>query len=100
MIRYEVRLAVDPALAESVEEYMVTRHIPAIMALGCFERAYFDRAEGGAFRTTYVATNRDAFDRYLQDHAEGLRADFQEHFPVGVTASRELWTQLREWGLG
>lgn len=97
MIRYEVRLEVDPTLAESVEAYMTTQHIPAIMALGCFERAHFDRGEAGGFRTTYLAANREALDRYLRDHAEDLRADFLRQFPEGVTPRRDFWTQISEW---
>lgn len=100
MIRYEVRLDVDPTLAESVERYMTTRHIPDIMASGCFERAHFDRGEGGAYRTTYLAASREELDRYLRDHAEGLRADFLRHFSAGVTPRREVWTQIGEWETG
>lgn len=99
MIRYEVRLDVDPALAESLEVYMETKHIPEIMALGCFQRAHFDRGEAGAYRTTYLATSRDELDRYLSDHAEKLRADFLRHYSTGVTPTREVWTQLGEWGM-
>lgn len=97
MIRYEVRLDVDPALAESIEQYMETKHIPAIMALGCFQQARFDRGEAGGYRTTYLAASREELDRYLRDHAEELRADFLRHFPEGVTPTRELWTRISEW---
>ncbi|MFN2316731.1 MAG: DUF4286 family protein [Gemmatimonadales bacterium] len=99
MIRYEVRLDVDPALAESIEVYMETKHIPEMMALGCFLRAHFNRGEAGVYRTTYLAARREDLDRYLREHAEALRADFLRHFPKGVTSTREVWTQLGEWGM-
>lgn len=98
MIRYEVRLDVDPALAESLEQYMETKHIPEIMALGCFQQARFDRGEAGGYRTTCLAASHEELDRYLREHAEELRVDFLRHFPDGVTPTREVWTQLSEWG--
>jgi len=97
MIRYEVRLEVDPALASAVEEYMTTRHIAEIMATGCFVGAHFDRAESGHFRTTYLAASQGDFDRYTAHHAARYRADFLARFPDGVTPARDLWIELWSW---
>lgn len=98
MIRYEVRLDVDPALATAVERYMLETHIAEIMATGCFVGARFDRAEAGGFRTTYIAASRGEFERYGADHADRFRDDFLRRFPEGVQPARELWTELRVWG--
>jgi hypothetical protein len=97
MIRYEVRLEVDPALAGEVERYMLQTHIPEVMATGCFLRAHFDREESGQFRTTYVAASRGEFDRYIRDHAAGLRAAFLARYPQGAAPTRQLWTELGSW---
>lgn len=97
MIRYEVSLGVDPGLAAAVEEYMVGRHIPDVLATGCFVGARFDRAESGSFRTTYLAGSQEILDGYLASHAPRLRGDFLEHFPEGVTVSREVWTEIAAW---
>lgn len=97
MMRYEVRLDVNPALAGEVERYMLETHIAEVMATGCFLRAHFDREESGQYRTTYVAASRGEFDRYTRDHADGLRADFLAHFPEGASPTRELWTELGAW---
>lgn len=98
MIRYEVRLACDPTRAEAVEAYMIGRHIPDVLATGCFAGgAHFDRDESGAFRTTYLAASREEFERYVATHAERLRAEFLAHFPDGVVPTRELWNELAAW---
>jgi len=97
MIRYEVRLEVDPAHAAAIESYMRDEHIAEVLATGCFIGARFERAESGAFRTTYVAATPGDLDRYMADHATRLRADFLTRFPDGVTPTRELWTEIQEW---
>jgi hypothetical protein len=94
---YEVTLQVDPALARSVEEHMRRQHIPAILRTGCFYRIRFDRASPGRFRTCYQAHSSTELQRYLQDHAPVLRAEFQAVFPQGVTLTREIWEPQETW---
>ena len=97
MMIYEVTLQVDPALAVRVEEHMRRVHIPEIFATQCFRRIRFERASAARFRTSYQADTQAQLDRYLQDHAPRLRAEFQKHFPTGVTLTRETWTQREVW---
>jgi hypothetical protein len=97
MIVYEVTLQVEPALAGQVEAHMRGEHIPAIAAAGCFQQIYFDRASPARFRTRYFAASQSDLDRYLEQHAPRLRAEFQARFPVGVTLTRETWSILQSW---
>lgn len=97
MIRYEVTVAVHPDLAAEFESYFVAKHIPEILATGCFLDIRFERADSGAYRTVYHSANRGDLDRYLAEHAARFRADFLRHFPDGVTPSRENWTEIRTW---
>jgi uncharacterized protein DUF4286 len=97
MIRYEVTLQVDPTLAPAVEQHMRRDHIPEIVASGCFSRIRFARASAGRFRTSYEARSQADLDRYLQDHAPKLRAEFQARFPTGVTITREIWAEQEVW---
>ena len=97
MVRYEVVVDVAPALAESFERYMRTKHIPEILATGCFDEIRFERGDGGRFRTAYAAAARAGVERYLAEHTAAFRADFQAHFPEGVAAAREVWTELEAW---
>jgi hypothetical protein len=97
MIRYEVTLQVEPALAPTVEEYMRNRHIPDILATGCFRRIHFDQASSARFRTCYQAESQEELDRYQRDHAPKFRAEFLAEFPRGITVTRETWTERQLW---
>lgn len=100
MFSYEVTLQVAPELAQTVETYMRTRHIPEILGTGCFRQIRFDRASPARVRTCYRADSQAELDRYLRDHAPRLRADFQRDFPQGVTATREVWLEQQVWQPG
>lgn len=108
MLRYEVSLVVDAALAGRLESYMRTRHIPEILATRCFADIRFERVDdvgaGDAgrdgrvrFRTVYHASEREALERYLAEHTAAFRADFVAHFPSGVTAERTVWVEIESW---
>jgi cytochrome b len=96
-LRYEVTVEVEPALAETFVRYMSGKHIPEVLATGCFRRIRLDRAGPTTFRTVYEAATPDDLDRYLRNHTAGFRADFASHFPAGVTATRAIWTQVALW---
>ena len=97
MVRYEVVVDATPELAGRFEAYMRRKHIPAILATGCFAEIRFQRGDGGRFRTTYAAAGREDLERYLADHTAAFRADFLDHFPEGVGAVREVWSDLEVW---
>jgi hypothetical protein len=98
MIRYEVTLQVEPALAPIVAQHMRGDHVPAIFATGCFHRIRFEQASAARFRTSYEAKNQSDLDRYLRDYAPKLRAEFQTRFPTGIITTREIWAALEVWG--
>ena len=97
MIRYEVTVHVREDLRDRFEAYFITKHIPEILATGCFLDIRFDRADSGAFRTVYQAATRADLDRYLTEHTARFRADLARDFPEGITPSRENWSEVRAW---
>lgn len=97
MFTYEVQVEVPADTAEAFEAYMRRKHIPEILATGCFTDITFERASGTRFRTRYRALRKQDLDRYLLDHAPGFRTDFLEHFPEGLSVQRELWEALQEF---
>lgn len=97
MITYEVHVEVRPDLAAAFETYMRERHIPQILATGCFAAISFEWSEEGRYRTRYQADSQADLDRYLQQHTEGFRADFLAHFPEGCSASRGCWVGVEDW---
>ena len=97
MIIYEVTVSIESHLVSEYESYMVDHHIPDVLATGCFVSAEMSRADN-KYRVSYYAETRDSLDRYLDSDTERLRADFAEHFPDGVTVTREIWDVITELG--
>jgi hypothetical protein len=98
MIWYEVVLSLEPSLAPRIEDYMRQSHIPAIYATGCFRHIRFFRSSAGQFRTSYEAESQAELDRYLEEHAPRLRAEFQQEVPSGVSIARTIWFEQEVWG--
>jgi hypothetical protein len=96
-VHYEVRLEADGRLADRLESYMRSRHIPDILSTRCFSSIHFDRAGEGRFRAVYVARSRDDLERYIAEFAPALRADFLAEFPSGVRVTREVWDVVGRW---
>ena len=96
-VLYEVTATPSPELRDVYERYMRETHIRDVLATGCFTGADFAVASSGSFRTSYIAARQEELDRYLDQHAQRLRADFASHFPAGITLSREVWTVVEGW---
>lgn len=94
---YEVTATPDPEIRGAYESYMRETHICDVLGTGCFAGANFAVASSGSFRTSYIAARQEELDRYLEQHAQRLRADFAAHFPAGIALSREVWTVVEEW---
>ena len=95
MITYEVTASIpDAATARRYEEYMTSGHLRDVLASGCFVQAVLERADVGKYRARYVARAHADVDRYLREHTAALRRDFAEHFPTGVSLSRDVWQAL------
>jgi hypothetical protein len=97
VITYEVTAVVDASIADQYERYMRERHVPDLMATGCFAAADLTRGAAGRYRVRYEALTRESLDRYLREHAERLRAHFAETFPWGVRVEREEWEHVGHW---
>ena len=98
MIAYEVTVDVAPELVDQYVAFMLIRHVPDMMATGCFVGAEFAQAGEARFRLRCVAISREDLDRYLADHAVRLREDTARHFPTGTAFTREVWDVLKSWG--
>ena len=100
MVTNEITAIVEPGLVVAYERYMRERHVPDLMATGCFRAAGFSRAAPGRYRVRYDSPSDAELQRYLTAHAERLRGDFASHFPEGVSVSREVWVTLQGWDAG
>ena len=94
MIAYEVTVDVGEDLVATFVTYMRTRHIPQILATGCFAHAELDRSAETRFRQRYLAVALADLERYLEFHAPALREDYAKHFPTGTKITREIWEEM------
>jgi hypothetical protein len=97
MVTYEVTCEIEPAQLAVYEPFMRERHIPDLLATGCFEAAELLQAAPGRYRVRYHAKSQTDLDRYLADHAPRFRAEFQGLLPAGVKLSRETWVEIQRW---
>jgi Domain of unknown function (DUF4286) len=98
MITYEVTVDVAAEIIDQYVAYILIRHIPDLLATGCFVGAEFAQAGENRFRQRYLAFSREDLDRYLADHAVRLREDMARRFPIGTALTREVWDVLKSWG--
>jgi hypothetical protein len=97
MIAYEVTVDLGEDLVERFADYMQRRHIPQILATGCFAHAELDRSSETRFRQRYLAVALADLERYLELHAPALREDYAKHFPTGTRVVREIWEEVDRW---
>lgn len=97
MISYEVTVEVEEGLVDGYLEYMRNRHLPQILATGCFAHAELNRSQETRFRQRYLANTLIDLERYFEKFAPALRADFATHFPAGTRLTREIWEELGRW---
>ncbi|EQC25594.1 hypothetical protein SDRG_16526 [Saprolegnia diclina VS20] len=95
---YEVVVTCEPAVADRLAEYMTERHLPQILATGCFSSIAFEQSTLHSYRTRYLADSQLDLDRYFAEHTAALRDDFAKHFPSGITSvERVNWNVLRTY---
>lgn len=97
MILYEVTTDVQPDHIAAYETFMRERHIPDVLATGCFVGATLSHSIPGRYRVTYLARNMDVLDEYLGQHSEQLREDFAAELGSHVRVSREVWAEMQHW---
>lgn len=100
MIIYEVSGTVERELVAEYERYMREKHIPDVLATGSFSGASIVTADENRYRILYEVADDATLQRYLDERAPSLRADFASHFPTGVTLSRDVWRVLERWSSG
>ena len=101
MIVYEVRVEVEPAIAEDYHAWLVP-HVHEILALPGFSGAELFREDpDGAhpvFTVRYHLESRAAIEAYLRDYAPRLRADAETRFGTRFRASRRVMELVRKFG--
>lgn len=98
MIVYEVRVAVDAAIAAEYRAWL-DPHIRQVLSIAGFERAELyaeDEVEGRVvWIVRYHLADRAALESYLRDHAPRLRDEGQARFGGRFTATRRVSELVR-----
>lgn len=100
MIVYEVRAAVDPAIAAEYRAWL-DAHIREILAIEGFTEAELlseDSADGNTvWIVRYHLDSREALETYLREHAARLRADGMARFGARFSVSRRVMELVRSF---
>jgi len=96
-ILYEVQASfTNEEAARRWEEWLRSKHIAEVVAAGALEgRVIRLDSEAASLVAQYWFDSREAFDRYLADHAPRLRAEGVALFsPEEVIYSRRIGEQI------
>lgn len=95
MILYNVTVNIDDSVRDEWVHWMKTKHIPDVLATGCFiENKMFkllvEEEQGTSYSMQYFANSLEDVQRYLDDFAPALRAEFNERYKDKFVAFRTL----------
>ncbi len=95
-ILYNVTIKIETTIHEEWLEWMITIHIPEVLATGCFESYRLTRIigdddeHGVGFAIQYVASDIDVFNKYQMAHAKRLQKDHSDRYANRYVAFRTL----------
>ncbi|MBI2346643.1 MAG: DUF4286 family protein [Deltaproteobacteria bacterium] len=106
-IFYNVFLTVDPTVEQAWRQWMIEVHIPDVLARPGFTGATMyiadpmtTGAEGGKaqYVNAYLVESREALEAYLKSpEAANFRTQHQEKFGKYASATRAVWTPVKQW---
>ena len=79
MILYNVTIKVDNIIADEWLNWLLSEHIPEVVATGCFTGHTLcrlletDEADGPTFSVQYKANTRSDYNRYIEKFADSMR---------------------------
>ena len=102
MIIYNVTISIDEHVHLEWLEWMKAKHIPDVMATGCFiesrlARVHGEEDGGVTFAVTYVCTSESKLNEYQENHATMLQNEHTAKFNGKFAAFRTLLTVLEEF---
>ncbi len=102
MILYNVTVSIDERVHEDWLEWMRSKHVPDVMATGCFIESRISRVhgeeEGGmTFAISYLCPSEEKYDQYQKEFATELQKDHMARYSGKFAAFRTLLTVLEEF---
>jgi hypothetical protein len=96
---YEVTVVFTGDDAPEFESYMADKHIPDVLATGCFAAAFFAK-EGNRYTVGYHVDSPDDMRHYLDEFAPKLRDDVMERYEGRIQISRRMLDIVKLFGGG
>ncbi len=96
MIIYNVTTQTDNSIADAWLKWLQEEHIPELLATKCFTGATIlqllevDDSDGPTYAVQYKAESKSDYNRYVNLHAEKLRAKIFEKWGNNFVAVRTL----------
>lgn len=102
MILYNVTVSVDLSVAEEWLAWMRSKHIPDVMATGCFIESRISRVHGEedgglTYAITYLSPSQKMIDEYGVLHAAKLQKEHAERFAGRFAAFRTILSVIEEF---
>lgn len=103
---YSVDIIIAHPRAAEWEEWMRSRHVPDVLATGCFRRAWMlrsaeaDTATHRGYRMLYELEDEGALERYRSQHAAFLQQEHLERYAGDYEASRTVHDVIETFSPG
>ena len=81
MITYNVTVKLNPSIEQKWKQWMLEKHMPAILATKCFDAYALHKLidhpddEGITYVAQYFAPDYDHYTNYIDQHAPGMRTE-------------------------
>ncbi|HFA50143.1 MAG TPA: DUF4286 family protein [Bacteroidetes bacterium] len=97
MIIYNVTVKVENSIQNEWLKWMEEKHIPAVMATGCFTKNKIMRLleppadeQGTTYAVQYFCKDMETLQHYSKQHAPALQADHMERYKGKYVAFRTV----------
>jgi len=101
MILYNVTVSIDERIHEEWLDWMKTKHVPDVMATGCFIESRLSRIHGEkgelSFAISYLCKTQKEYDTYIREYAAELQQEHAQKYTGKFAAFRTMLTVLEEF---
>ncbi|MDX2359368.1 MAG: DUF4286 family protein [Crocinitomicaceae bacterium] len=101
MILYNVTVSIDERIHSEWLAWMKSKHVPDVMATGCFVEARISRVHGEegetSFAISYLCPSEEMYSAYLKNHATALQQEHSLKYQGQFAAFRTMLTVLEEF---
>lgn len=99
---YNVTVSIDSNIHKEWLRWMNTKHIPDVMATGCFKEARISKVHGEedgglTYAITYLSPSEEKFSEYEEKYAPALQQEHTEKYKGQFAAFRTLLSVIEEF---